>query len=213
MKLMTLLLPLALFACGEKDVEVEDGDIGPIDADNDGFTESEDCDDSLASVNPSASDTYGDDIDQNCDGLDGIDSDGDGVASLASGGEDCNDDDADVTVGSTWFVDTDGDGYGNDNETMMSCEMPTGSSEQGGDCDDLNAAVHPDATEIWYDGIDQDCDGANDYDQDGDGFTAVEFDGECSDGVSIDQMACESVTGETWTADGTDTNDTDASVQ
>ena len=37
------------------------------------------------------------------------------------------------------------------------------------DCDPGDAAVYPGAEEVWYDGVDQDCDGANDYDQDGDG--------------------------------------------
>ena len=39
----------------------------------------------------------------------------------------------------------------------------------GNDCDDADVAVAPSVPEVWYDGIDQDCDG-NDYDQDGDTF-------------------------------------------
>ena len=38
----------------------------------------------------------------------------------------------------------------------------------GQDCDDDDPKVNPDAAEVWYDGVDQNCDGANDYDQDGD---------------------------------------------
>ncbi|MHC3993687.1 putative metal-binding motif-containing protein [Thiomicrolovo sp. ZZH C-3] len=41
-----------------------------------------------------------------------------------------------------------------------------------GDCNDANAIVHPGATEIWYDGIDENCDNMNDYDQDGDTYVA-----------------------------------------
>ena len=52
-------------------------------------------------------------------------------------------------------------------------------AEAGGDdCDDHNPIAHAGATEIWYDGIDQNCDGADDYDQDGDGLS-VELD--CDD--------------------------------
>ena len=44
------------------------------------------------------------------------------------------------------------------------------------DCDDGDAATHPGATEVWYDGADQDCDG-NDDDQDVDGYAqAVDCD-------------------------------------
>jgi len=38
----------------------------------------------------------------------------------------------------------------------------------GDDCDDTDPTVHPGATEVWYDGIDQTCDG-NDLDADADG--------------------------------------------
>ncbi|MCB9683751.1 MAG: putative metal-binding motif-containing protein [Alphaproteobacteria bacterium] len=41
------------------------------------------------------------------------------------------------------------------------------------DCDDLDPATYPGAEEIWYDGIDQACDGGTDDDQDGDGHAAT----------------------------------------
>jgi hypothetical protein len=37
------------------------------------------------------------------------------------------------------------------------------------DCAPLDATAYPGAEEIWYDGVDQDCDGRSDVDQDGDG--------------------------------------------
>ncbi|MGD8542524.1 MAG: PilC/PilY family type IV pilus protein [Desulfobacteraceae bacterium] len=58
-------------------------------------------------------------------------------------------------------VDNDGDGY----------------TESGGDCNDFDAAIHPGATEICGDGIDQDCNGLDlpcytvNIDNDFDGFT------------------------------------------
>ena len=41
------------------------------------------------------------------------------------------------------------------------------------DCDDLNPDVHPNATETWYNGVDQDCLGDDDFDQDGDGWAVL----------------------------------------
>jgi hypothetical protein len=49
---------------------------------------------------------------------------------------------------------------------------PGKTAPQPGDCNDFEAEVHPEPVlpELWYDGIDQDCDDHNDFDQDGDGF-------------------------------------------
>ncbi|MFK7930102.1 MAG: MopE-related protein [Myxococcota bacterium] len=59
----------------------------------------------------------------------------------------------DVLQGRDW----DGDGF-------VSKQLTGGT-----DCDDDDAAINTAATEIWYDGIDQDCSGGSDFDQDGDG--------------------------------------------
>jgi len=44
---------------------------------------------------------------------------------------------------------------------------------EGVDCLDTDAAVFPGATETWYDGVDQNCDGADDCDADGDGWPST----------------------------------------
>jgi hypothetical protein len=62
-----------------------------------------------------------------------------------------------VTLSASVISDADGDGYD---------LIDAG----GDDCDDDDIDVNPGASEIWYDGIDQNCDGLSDYDQDGDGY-------------------------------------------
>ncbi|MEZ4839885.1 MopE-related protein [Flavobacterium sp.] len=59
----------------------------------------------------------------------------------------------------TWYADSDGDGFGEDTDALMNCEQPEGYVAIGGDCDDTNNTVYPGATEICYDGLDNDCDG------------------------------------------------------
>lgn len=75
-----------------------------------------------------------------------------------------------------WYPDADGDGYaarpveGVEAEFLASCEREVpGYSRKRMDCDDTDPTVHVGAEEVWYDGIDQDCDRVDDYDQDGDG--------------------------------------------
>lgn len=112
------------------------GGDGSVDADGDGSPASEDCDDTDPTVYPGA--------DELCDGKN-------------------NDCDAGVDEqpvdGRLFYGDADGDGYGDPNLEVMSCERSPGFIEQGGDCDDTNELVNPDAEEICNDGIDNNCNG------------------------------------------------------
>jgi hypothetical protein len=102
------------------------------DADLDGACTAEDCDDTDPEVFPGAA--------ERCNGAD----------------DDC-DGDVDEGVMSLYYVDEDGDGYG-DPEPVAACE-PTGPvADNGADCDDSDAAVHPGADER-ANGVDDDCDG------------------------------------------------------
>ena len=80
----------------------------------------------------------------------------------------------------TRFRDADGDGYGDADSEQVICPSEDGPAwvEDGTDCDDDRAAVNPSATERCN-GIDDDCDPANDLDGDldGDRFVACTPDG------------------------------------
>lgn len=58
-----------------------------------------------------------------------------------------------------WYVDGDLDGFGGDADVIASCERQTGRTLIGGDCDDADAAIHPEAFDYSGDGVDNDCDG------------------------------------------------------
>ena len=169
-------------------------------------TNGTDCDDGDGSSNPGAVETWYDGVDQACDGGDDYDADGDGEQATAFGGTDCNDTDDDVNAAAievcngvddncdgltdpgtavdatVYYRDVDRDGYGLEDQPISACNRPTGYALLVGDCDDNNSAARPNATETWYDGVDQDCDGESDYDADMDGFDALELGGlDCDD--------------------------------
>ena len=58
--------------------------------------------------------------------------------------------------------DLDGDGYGVDgSQGFVDCASVEETATTGGDCDDADSSVHPGATEVCGDEIDEDCDGAS----------------------------------------------------
>ncbi|MEE2750699.1 MAG: MopE-related protein [Myxococcota bacterium] len=74
-----------------------------------------------------------------------------------------------------------------------------------GDCDEDDATVFPGATETWYDGVDQDCDGANDFDADADGHDSIDHGGDdCDDtNAAVNPVAAEVCDGVDNDCDGT----------
>ena len=149
------------------------------DADGDGYYEGADCDDDDATVYPGAT--------EYCDGED----------------DDCNGtvDDAAVDE-ATWYADADGDGYGDASVTDTACDEPAGYVANADDCDDTSADIAPGATEIAYNGIDEDCDGADLIDVDGDGYDDASVGGtDCDD----NDAAVNPGAAETW-YDGVDGN-------
>ncbi len=130
------------------------------DADLDGYGTPEDCDDADPSVHPGA--------DERCNGSD---DDCDGTV-----------DESDAVDAPSWYLDDDGDGWGDPATGRPSCTPIGDRVDEGGDCDDADPGVHPQATEIWYDGEDTDCSGGSDYDADGDQHDSDQFGGDdCDD--------------------------------
>lgn len=124
----------------------------------DGWTQTGgDCDDADAVVSPGATEECND-LDDDCDG------------------------EIDEGLVLTSYPDADGDGYGDDDLAVSDCEVAPGYTATGGDCDDSDPGVNPAATDIPYDGIDQDCSGADSADVDGDGYDAEASGGDdCDD--------------------------------
>jgi gliding motility-associated-like protein len=141
-------------------------------------TDNTDCDDTLDSVFPGATELC-DGLDNNCD-------------TNIDEGLDAN----------TYYADTDGDGFGDPTNTITACAVPQGYVENNSDCDDSNETVFPGAEEVC-DGIDNNCDTNIDEglvlityyaDFDGDGFgDPAESEQACSapDGFVTDNTDCD----------------------
>lgn len=109
-----------------------------------GAPDASDCNDRSAAIHPGVAEVVADGIDQDCDAVDAC------------------------------FADADGDGYGMAavvDGSSLDCEAGDGASSSD-DCDDTRAAVHPGASEVVADGVDQDCDDVDACyaDADGDAF-------------------------------------------
>ena len=111
-----------------------------------------DCNDGMANMSPALQEIC-DSIDNDCNGI------------------------VDDGMGMVWYRDQDGDGFGSYNDTTFACVQPDGYTTQGGDCNDLEATVNVNATEIC-DGLDNNCNSIIDegliqalyVDADGDGY-------------------------------------------
>ena len=135
-----------------------------LDDDGDGFTElTNDCDDTDATIHPTASDTWYDGVDSDCGGGSDYDADADGYAHDSYGGTDCDDTDASIYPGAPESCEDGED---------LNCDGSAGSSDEDGDgvaacddCDDTDPSIT--ATSTYY------------LDGDGDGYG---YDDRCSCG-------------------------------
>ena len=155
-----------------------------VDFDNDGYAESIDCNDRDAAIHPDAAET--------CNGLD---DDCDGAV------------DEDTTT--EFYADADGDGYGDSTQSTVACVAPAAHVADATDCDDADAAIHPDAAETCN-GLDDDCDGDVDEDTTGTNVWYLDADADGYGDPANSTVAC--VAPAAHVADATDCDDTDSSV-
>jgi len=124
---------------------------GCKDSDRDGTRDAKDCAPEDPAIGPEATEIC-DGIDNNCNGQ------------------------IDEKVAIVAYWDRDGDGFGDDESVRRVCDLPSDGTLIGGDCDDRDAQVNPDAIEICNE-VDDNCDGILDdgatevfyLDADGDG--------------------------------------------
>jgi hypothetical protein len=144
-------------------------------------TDNTDCDDSLSGVNPGETEVCdSSDRDEDCNGF-------------------ADDDDGalDTSTTTAFYPDDDSDGYGDRNAAATDlCDATPGTPvTDNTDCNDTAFSTHPGSFEVWYDGVDSDCDGNSDYDADGDGYDSEDYSGDDCDDTRSQVNPGES---ETW---------------
>ena len=140
-------------------------DPAELDVDNDGYPQSEDCDDNNPNINPDQTEEPYNGIDDDCNPStldDDLDQDGFILA------EDCDDNNPNINPDQT---EEPYNGVDDDcNSTTLDDDLDQDGFLLADDCDDNNPNINPDQTEVPYNGVDDDCKSTtfdNDLDQDG----------------------------------------------
>lgn len=141
-----------------------------------------DCDDSNANVNPAGLEICNN-IDENCNGTQN-----DGVQT------------------NTYYVDSDGDGSAG--TAVQNCQQLSGYFLTSTDCNDANATIHPNASEICN-GVDENCNGTIDENA---GLTRYQdADGDSYGNLSVTIQACDAPEG--YVNNSLDCNDSNSSIK
>ncbi len=163
-------------------------------------TNSTDCDDGDAAINPAATEICDSgNVDEDCDGS-----------------ADDNDSSVDASTFDTWYQDSDADTYGNLQSTLDRCDLPSGYVADSRDCNDGDASINPSATEICdSSNVDEDCDGLSD-DADSSVSSATkstwyqDSDADTYGNLQATIARCDLPSG--YVANSTDCNDTNAAI-
>ena len=187
---------------GETDEDATDATTWYADTDADGYGDPEvstqgcyqptgqvadatDCDDADETVHPDAEDVCNE-RDDDCDGE--VDEDHEQLS---------------------WYQDADEDGFGDAEVAATACSQPEGFVEDASDCDDSDAAVNPDASEICN-GVDDDCDDSIDEEATDMATWYADADGDGYGDASSTTSACEQPSDHV--GDDTDCDDSDDSI-
>ena len=144
----------------------------------------DDCDDGDPTVYPLAEE-FCNDVDDDCDG------------------------EVDEEGNQDWYADVDGDGFGDESQTIQTCTPPKGYVDNGDDCDDDDASINPEASELC-DRTDNDCDGSADEDALDASEWHADVDGDGYGDSDSSLFSCDAPKGHL--TDGSDCDDMDAQI-